>query len=253
MVVAFIALIASVTSGAYAATQITGRQIAAHTIQQRNMANNSVWHANIGGGSVQSVNIRKLTIQQRNMANNSVWHANIGTGSVRANNVQPALLAELQGAQGEAGPPGSTGPVGPGGPHGPTASTGFPASTTTALLSTTAPGTSLATSPDLDTEAPEAHLVLNGFVRVHRTATAGGAIGNTVTCVARLSTDGGPASTFATSAASGFANTTDIAGNVNLVGQTALSPGHHTVTVLCSRNAGSFISAGGEFTAIVTG
>jgi hypothetical protein len=245
MVVAIIALIASVTSGAYAATLITGRNIASHTIQQRNMANNSVWHAQIGRGSVRNVNL----------AANSVWHAQIGTGSVRANNVQPALLAELQGAQGEAGPPGSTGPVGPTGPHGPTASTGFPASSTgTTLLSDTAPGTSLATSPDLDTQAAEAHVVLNGFVRVRRTAVGGNsAIGNVVTCVAHVTTNGGTASTLATSAASGFAATANIAGNVNLVGQTALGPGHHTITVSCSANAGQFVSDGGAFTAIVTG
>lgn len=77
MVVALIALIASVTSGAYAAVRITTVNIADRAVTHPKLAANSVWHANIGRHSVRNVNL----------AANSVWHANIGTRSVRANNI----------------------------------------------------------------------------------------------------------------------------------------------------------------------
>lgn len=79
MVVAFIALIASVTGSAYAA-------IANGSIVNRMLADNSVWHRNIGRGSVRNFN----------MAGNSVWHAQIGTGSVRLVNIQPATVDQLR-------------------------------------------------------------------------------------------------------------------------------------------------------------
>jgi hypothetical protein len=79
MIVAFIALIASVTGSAYAA-------IANGSIVNRMLADNSVWHRNIGAHSVRNVNI----------AANSVWHAQIGTGSVRLGNIQPATVDQLR-------------------------------------------------------------------------------------------------------------------------------------------------------------
>jgi hypothetical protein len=87
MVVAVIALIASLTGGAYAAANIADR-----SITNRMLADNSVWHRNIGSGSVRGTNIARGTITNGNMAANSVWHAQIGTGSVRANNVNESLL-----------------------------------------------------------------------------------------------------------------------------------------------------------------
>jgi hypothetical protein len=81
MVVAVIALIASVTSGAYAAASIANG-----SITNRMLADDSVWHRNIGRGSVRNFN----------MAGNSVWHAQIGTGSVRLVNIQPATRDQLR-------------------------------------------------------------------------------------------------------------------------------------------------------------
>ncbi|MGN6169523.1 MAG: hypothetical protein ACTHQQ_15335 [Solirubrobacteraceae bacterium] len=78
-VVAFIALVASVTGSAYAA-------IANGSITNRMLADNSVWHRNIGRGSVRNFN----------MAGNSVWHAQIGTGSVRLVNIEPATVNQLR-------------------------------------------------------------------------------------------------------------------------------------------------------------
>jgi hypothetical protein len=77
MVVALIALIVSVTSGAYAAVRITTADIAARAVTHPKLAPNSVWHANIGSRSVRN----------SNLAPNSVWHANIGRHSVRGNNI----------------------------------------------------------------------------------------------------------------------------------------------------------------------
>lgn len=81
MVVAVIALVASVTSGAYAAANIANG-----SITNRMLADNSVWHRNIGRGSVRNFN----------MAGNSVWHAQIGQGSVRLVNIQPATVDQLR-------------------------------------------------------------------------------------------------------------------------------------------------------------
>ena len=81
MIVAVIAFVASVTSGAYAAANIANG-----SITNRMLADNSVWHRNIGRGSVRNFN----------MAGNSVWHAQIGTGSVRLVNIQPATADQLR-------------------------------------------------------------------------------------------------------------------------------------------------------------
>ena len=109
MVVAFVALIVSVTSSAYAAVRITTVNIANGAVTQPKLARNSVWHANLGTRSVRNLNL----------AANSVWHAQIGTGSVMRNNISGQLLAELHGAQGPAGTQGPAGPQGPEGAQGP--------------------------------------------------------------------------------------------------------------------------------------
>jgi hypothetical protein len=86
MVVALIALIASVTSGAYAAVRITTANIADRAVTHPKLATNSAWHANIGRHSVRN----------GNLAPNSVWHAQIGTGSVQLANIQPATADQLR-------------------------------------------------------------------------------------------------------------------------------------------------------------
>ncbi len=112
MVVAFVALIVSVTSGAYAAVRITTRDIANGAVTNRTLARNSVWHANIGKRSVRTINLANDAVNNRTLARNSVWHANIGTGSVQANNLSRQLATEIKGSvglQGPAGPPGANG------------------------------------------------------------------------------------------------------------------------------------------------
>lgn len=110
MVVAIIALIASVTSGAYAAVNIPDG-----AVTHPKLADNSVWNRNIGIRSVRNFNINNGAVMNHNMAPNSVWHAQIGMGSVRRNNVNAELLAELHGATGPTGPTGPKGPTGPAG------------------------------------------------------------------------------------------------------------------------------------------
>jgi hypothetical protein len=91
MVVALLALIASVTGSAYAA-------IANRSIVNPMLADNSVWHRNIGRGSVRNFN----------MAGNSVWHAQIGQGSVRLVNIQPATVDQLRSKSADFANPGPT-------------------------------------------------------------------------------------------------------------------------------------------------
>jgi hypothetical protein len=139
MVVAFVALIVSVTSGAYAAVRITTSDLANGAVTNPKLAHNSVWHANIGTRSVRSNNLNNGAVRNAQLARNSVWHANIGTGSVRSNNladgavghsqlahnsvwhsnigngsvqrnnVSQQLLSELKGSAGPAGPAGPAG------------------------------------------------------------------------------------------------------------------------------------------------
>jgi hypothetical protein len=112
MVVAFVALVVSVTTGAYAAVRITTRDIANGAVTNRTLARNSVWHANIGRRSVKAINLANDAVNNRTLARNSVWHANIGTGSVQANNLSRQLVTEIKGSvglQGPAGPPGANG------------------------------------------------------------------------------------------------------------------------------------------------
>jgi hypothetical protein len=93
MVVAVVALIASVTSGAYAAVRITTSDLADGAVTHPKLAGNSVWHANIGRNSVRNINIDNRAVNNRTLAANSVWHAQIGTGSVQRNNVSSQLLS----------------------------------------------------------------------------------------------------------------------------------------------------------------
>jgi hypothetical protein len=122
MVVAIVALIVSLTGGAFAAVGITTRDIVNGAVTNSKLARNSVWHANIGTGSVRANNLaneavtyRGLAIgavTNRRLARNSVWHANIGTGSVQANNLSRQLTSEITqsaGPRGPAGPPGANG------------------------------------------------------------------------------------------------------------------------------------------------
>lgn len=139
MVVAFVALIVSVTSGAYAAVRITTSDLANGAVTNPKLADNSVWHAKIGRRSVRSNNLNNGAVRNAQLANNSVWHANIGTrsvrtnnlndhavghsqlagnsvwhsnignGSVQANNLSSQLLSQLKGSAGPGGPAGANG------------------------------------------------------------------------------------------------------------------------------------------------
>jgi hypothetical protein len=98
MVVALIALVASVTSGAYAAVRVTTANIVDRAVTHPKLAHNSVWHPNIGRHSVRN----------NNLAPNSVWHAQIGTGSVRLGNIQPATVDQLRSKSAAFANPGPT-------------------------------------------------------------------------------------------------------------------------------------------------
>jgi hypothetical protein len=86
MVVALIALVASVTSGAYAALRVTTANIVDRAVTHPKLAHNSVWHANIGRHSVRN----------GNLAHNSVWNANIGRRSVQRVNIANHAVAAAQ-------------------------------------------------------------------------------------------------------------------------------------------------------------
>jgi hypothetical protein len=109
MVVAIVALIVSLTSGAFAAVRITTRDIANGAVTNAKLARNSVWHANIGTRSVRATNIANDAVTNRSLTRNSVWHANIGTGSVQATNLSRQLASEIKGSAGPRGPAGASG------------------------------------------------------------------------------------------------------------------------------------------------
>jgi hypothetical protein len=109
MVVAIVALIVSLTSGAVAAVRITTRDIATGAVTNAKLARNSVWHANIGTRSVRATNLANDAVINRSLARNSVWHANIGTGSVQVNNLSRRLASEIKGSAGPRGPAGASG------------------------------------------------------------------------------------------------------------------------------------------------
>jgi hypothetical protein len=138
MVVAFIALVVSVTSGAYAAVRVTTRDIADGAVTQRKLSPNAVWHANLGNNVVRRRNIGKGGVAHHQLSPNAVWHANLGrtvvrennvhdgaithtklgTGAVEKSNLSSQLLSEIQ--RGQTGQPGQPGPPGqPGKPGEP--------------------------------------------------------------------------------------------------------------------------------------
>jgi hypothetical protein len=129
MVVAFIALIVSATSGAYAAVRITTRDIVDGAVTQRKLSRNAVFSANLGSNVVRRRNVGRGAIAHRQLSPNAVWHANLGRTVVRENNIQDGavthpklgahavekgnlssqLFSELNGGTGQPGPPGSAG------------------------------------------------------------------------------------------------------------------------------------------------
>jgi hypothetical protein len=137
-VIAVVALFISVGGGAYAA--------AAGLVSHNQLAPNSVWHNNIGKGSVKPNNLSNGSVGHSKLQSNSVWHNNIGQGSVQGNNLSTDIQNELA-KHGATGATGATGPQGPPGPQGPA---GPPAQTVVTSLSspwsTTNPSVSL--TPD---------------------------------------------------------------------------------------------------------
>jgi hypothetical protein len=223
MIVAIIALVASLTGGAYAAVNIPDG-----SITNRMLANDSVWHRNIGRNSVRNFNINNGAVNNRTLAPNSVWHAQIGNGSVRANNVQPQLLSQLQ--------------------SNPTVSSSFTSKAESAAPQTLTTTAATVASGDITTTtSSQGHLVLNGFVLVQRIAS--GPM-NEVTC--QYSAPNGTSSFGTVTLRPGGS-----AGGqtqVTLVGQTAVTPGTHTIDVSCSASTGAvFEVVGGQFTAMATG
>jgi hypothetical protein len=210
MVVAFIALIASVTGSAYAA-------IANGSIVNRMLADNSVWHRNIGTHSVRNVNISNGAVNNRTLAANSVWHAQIGTGSVRLVNIQPATVDQLQSKSAAFANSGPT--------H----------------LTAAAEGVRVA-GDKISTTAGENFLVLNGFVIVD-------SIGNTEdAAVCFYHIDGSIVS--ATQRAVPAKSEVQI----GMVARDPVKAGTHTVDVFCrSTRTVDLIASDAQFTAIATG
>jgi hypothetical protein len=210
MVVAFIALIASVTGSAYAA-------IANGSIVNRMLANNSVWHRNIGAHSVRNVNVNNGAVDNRTLAVNSVWHAQIGTGSVRLVNIQPATVNQLRSTSAAFANPGPTN------------------------LTAAAEGVRVA-GATISTTAGQNFLVLNGFVIVDST-------GNTEdAAVCFYDIDGSIISSTqrAVSAKSQV--------QIGMVARDPVKPGTHTVNVFCrSTRTVDLIASDAQFTAIATG
>jgi hypothetical protein len=118
MVVAIVALIVSLTGGAFAAVRITTHDLANGAVTNSKLARNSVWHANIGTRSARANNLANDAVTNRSLARNSVWHANIGVGSVQANNLSRQLASEIAGSTGPRGPAGAPGANGTNGANG---------------------------------------------------------------------------------------------------------------------------------------
>ena len=113
LAISLLAIFVALSGGAYAAGLITHGQL----------ASNSVWHNNIGNGSVQTSNLKDRSVGHNKLKDNSVWHNNIGNGSVQKHNLSADIQTELAqhgtpGPQGPVGPTGPQGPVGPAGPQG---------------------------------------------------------------------------------------------------------------------------------------
>ena len=233
MAVAIIALIASVTSGAYAAVRITTSDIANGAVTQPKLAANSVWHANIGRRSAQNINIADRAVNNRTLSANSVWHAQIGTGSVRANNIQPQLLTELQGK-----------------------STTFASTGTNAMPQPLAAAAEKVAGGTITTTgSSQMHLLLNGFVQVRR-ITSNGNVTDTITCAYSVTTGSSGAPSTTGTVVLGQAST--VVGRemvVPLVGDADVGPGTHTINVACSAQApapANYVVVGGAFTGIAS-
>ena len=87
------------------------------------MASASLFVA-LGGGAYAATQIPDGSITHSKLARNSVWHGNVGAGSIQLNNLSSAVRSELlsscsSGAAGATGPPGPQGPKGDPGPQGP--------------------------------------------------------------------------------------------------------------------------------------
>jgi hypothetical protein len=240
MVVAVIALTATVTSGAYAAANIGNR-----SITNRMLADNSVWHRNIGNRSVQNRNLADRAVTNRTMAPNSVWHAQIGKGSVQKNNMSPHLLLDLQGKPGPEGKPGKQGEQGPAGPPGPSSSAGFVTGSTQLLFANPPRLTVLGGDGRIFTDATENFLVLNGFVIGHNANPATDAV---LDCSYLI--DNRTAQRIGEVALPLPANSVV---QMSMVGQVHVNPGVHTVEVACTANEPNLTVENGQFTVIATG
>lgn len=212
MVVAFIALIASVTGGAYAA-------VAARSVTNRELADNSVWHRNIGTHSVRNANINNGAVNNRTLAANSVWHAQIGTGSVRLVNIQPATVDQLQSKSADFANLGPT-DIPPRGVEGPRVA-----------------------GDTISTTAGQKFLVLNGFVIVNN-------IGDTEdAAVCGYEIDG---SNIGIPTQRAVPAKSEV--QIGIVARHPVKAGRHTVDVFCSSVRTIDLSANGtQVTAIATG
>jgi hypothetical protein len=210
IVVAFIALIASVTGSAYAA-------IANRSIVNSMLADNSVWHRNIGTHSVRNVNINNGAADSRTLAANSIWHAQIGTGSVRLVNIQPATVDQLRSKSADFANPGPT--------H----------------LTAAVEGVRVARDT-ISTTAGENFLVLNGFVIVDSVGHTGDA------AVCFYDIDG----SIVSSTQRAVPAKSEV--QIGLVARGPVKAGTHLVDVFCrSTRTIDLIASDAQFTAIATG
>jgi hypothetical protein len=212
IVVAFIALIASVTGSADAATTIADRSIV-----NRMLADNSVWHRNIGTHSVRNVSINNGAVDNRTPAANSVWHAQIGTGSVRLNNIPPATVDQLR-----------------------SKSADFANTAPTHLIAAVS-GVRVA-GDTISTTAGENFLVFNGFVIVDNTGSTPDA------AVCFYDIDGSLVGVVQRAVEAN----SEV--QIGMVGRDPVKAGTHTVDVSCtSTRTIDLIADSSQFTAIATG
>jgi hypothetical protein len=210
MVVAFIALIVSVTGSAYAA-------IADGSIVNRMLADNSVWHRNIGAHSVRNVNVNDGAVNNRTLGANSVWHAQIGTGSVRLVNIQPATVDQFRSRSAGFNNPGPT------------------------RLTAAVEGVRVVRDT-ISTTAGENFLVLNGFVIVD-------SVGGTEDAgVCFYDIDG----SIVSSTQRAVPAKSEV--QIGMVARDPVKAGRHTVDVFCrSTRTIDLIASDAQFTAIATG
>lgn len=100
MVVAFIALVVSVTGSAYAAVRITTRNIANRAVTHPKVANNAVWNRSLGRPAVRTVNINNRAIVHSKMGQNVVWNAQLGRPAVRTININNGAVTSPKLANG---------------------------------------------------------------------------------------------------------------------------------------------------------